>query len=596
MAEIIKRNQQKKEDTWDLDPIFKSNEDWQKAFDEVAASAAALKSYKGRLGESGSVLLEALRNSENIGRKLSLVHQYAFLRYCEDGANSLYQGMDDKVSSYIAVYQSDIAFFRPEILSIGKDKLENFYKEEKELEHYRQYFDVLYREQEHVLSDKEEAILAAASKLAMAPRSIYVMLTDADLKFGKVKDKDGNELELTRGRFVSYQESNDRVLRENSFNAFYDVYVSHKNALAAAYSASVDKDIFFARTAKYQSCIEAGLFPDNIPVEVYKNLISAVHKSLPDMHRYVALRKKRLGVEQLHMYDVYTPIVEDVDTNISYEAAQETVLKAVAPLGEDYAEVVRRGFAERWIDKYENEGKTSGAFSAGTYDTNPYMLLNFDGKISDMFTLAHEFGHSMHSYYSIKNQSPTYAGYPIFLAEVASTVNEALLMDYLLKTTEEPKMKEYLLNYFLEQFKSTLFRQTMFAEFEMITHESAEKGEPLTVDFLKDLYLSLNKKYFGENMISDEKIAYEWSRIPHFYRPFYVYKYATGYSAAIAFSNKILKEGKPAVDAYKTFLSSGSSDYPIEILKKAGVDMSSPKPIEEALKVFSDILTQMENM
>jgi oligoendopeptidase F len=416
------------------------------------------------------------------------------------------------------------------------------------------------------------------------------------MTFGIVKDKNGDEHELTLGRFITYLESPDRVLRENTFNALYDEFIAHKHTTSAAYSASVDSDIFISKTRKYNSCIEQSLFSDNVPVEVYTNLIGTVHEYLPYMYRYIAVRKKRLGLDELRMYDIYTPIVADIDTDISYEDACDTVVKALAVLGEDYVDIIREGLENRWTDVYENIGKRSGAFAADSYDTHPYMLLNYGGKISDMFTLAHEIGHAAHSYLSAKHQSVTYAGYPIFLAEVAATVNEALLMDHLLKNTDDDRMKEYLLNYYLEQFRGTLFRQTMFAEFEMITHETAEKDQPLTVDWLSETYYALVKKYFGDGITIDGKIAYEWSRIPHFYRAFYVYKYATGYSAAIAFTKKILDEGQPAVEAYKGFLKSGGIDYPLEILKKAGVDMSSPKPISDALDVFASIVAQLENM
>lgn len=593
------RNDIDKDSTWSVEDIFANDDLMQAEFDRLMSQIPELEKYKGRLSESADTLLEAIRFFEDYYRKLEMACLYAGLRESEDLTNSFYKGLNDMCETLGTKVAAATAFFNPEILEMSEDTIDRFCEQEEGLGHYRHYFEKLFRKKPHTLSFAEETILAAASKICGAPSGIFSMLENADMKFGTVKDKDGNELELTLGRFINYLESPDRILRENAFNALYDEFIDHQHTIAAAYSSSVDGDIFISKTRKYNSCIEQSLFADNVQVEVYKNLIAVVHEYLPHMYKYVSLRKKRLGVDELHMYDIYTPIVADADTDISYEEACDTVIKSLAPLGEDYIAIVRECFEKRWIDVYENAGKRSGAFASGCYDSHPYILMNFDGKISDMFTLAHEIGHAAHSYLSDKNQSFTYAGYPIFLAEVASTVNEALLMDYLLKKSGENndgKTKEYLLNYYLEQFRGTLFRQTMFAEFEMITHETAEKDQPLTVDRLKDIYYGLVKQYFGDGITVDEKIAYEWSRIPHFYSAFYVYKYSTGYSAAIAFAKKILDEGQPAVDAYKGFLMSGGSDYPIEILKKAGVDMSSPKPIRDALDVFASIVAQFEGV
>ena len=594
METLQKRKDADKRYFWRVEDIFENDALMQAEYDRLMEQVPELSKYKGRLAESAGVLLEALRFFEGYERRLHMAWLYASLKESEDLTNSFYKGLGGKMSVLYTKAEEARAYFNPEVLEISEDTLNRFYTHEPELEHYKHYFDKLFREKPHTLSVPEETILAAASKLCGAPSEIFSMLENADMKFGVVKNKDGAELELTLGRFISYLESPDRTLRENAFNALYDVFIAHKHVIAAAYSASVDKDIFISKSRKYSSCIEQSLFYDNVPLDVYKNLISAVHENLPHMYKYVELRKKRLNLSELHMYDIYTPIVADIDTDISYEEACETVVKALAPLGGDYAAVVKESFEKGWIDVYENEGKRSGAFAAGVYDSHPYILMNYSGKVSDMFTLAHEIGHAVHSYFSAKHQSFTYSDYPIFLAEVASTVNEALLMDYLLKNTKETKMKEYLLNYYLEQFRGTLFRQTMFAEFEMITHETAEQGETLTVDYLQETYYGLIKQYFGAGITADEKIAYEWSRIPHFYSAFYVYKYATGYSAAIAFAKKILEEGQPAVEAYKNFLMSGGADYPLEILKKAGVDMSSPEPVKDALGVFASIAAQFE--
>ncbi|MCL2159808.1 MAG: oligoendopeptidase F [Oscillospiraceae bacterium] len=594
MKTLPKREDADKRHTWKLEDIFESDEQMQAEYDRLTQQIPELAKYKGRLTESAKTLLEAVRFFEDYDRKLNMAWLYSMLKESQDLTNSFYKGLSDKMSSLFTKVGEACAYFNPEVLKISEDTLAGFYAQEKELVHYRHYFEKLFREKPHTLSLSEETILAAASKICEAPSEIFSMLENADMKFGNVEDKDKNELELTLGRYIAYMESPDRTLRENAFNALYDEFIAHKHAIAAAYSASVDKDIFISKTRKYSSCIERSLFYDNMPLDVYKNLISAVHEYLPHMYKYVNLRKKRLGVEELHMYDIYTPIVADIETDISYEEACDTVIKALSILGEDYVAVVKEGFEKGWIDVFENVGKRSGAFAASAYDSHPYVLLNYSGKISDMFTIAHEIGHAAHSYFSAKHQSCTYADYPIFLAEVASTVNEALLMDYLLKNTDDAKMKEYLLNYYLENFRGTLFRQTMFAEFEMMTHEAAEQGQPLTVDFLQEMYYGLVKKYFGNGICADEKIAYEWSRIPHFYSAFYVYKYATGYSAAIAFCARMLEGGQGAINAYKAFLMSGGSDYPLEILKKAGVDMSSPGPVRDALDVFASIVAQFE--
>lgn len=596
MAALKKRGEVDREFTWRLEDMFATDDLALAAYEKLMEQIPLLDKFRGRLSESAVSLLEAVSFIENFWRKAEFVYTYASLRETEDLTNSFYKGFSDKCMTLFTKAGTATAYFEPELLAISEETVARFCEQEEGLKHYKHYFDRLFRKKPHILSVPEETVLAATMKVCSAPSNIFAMLENADMKFGTVKDSKGEEIELTTGRFISCLESSDRTLRENAFNAYYDVFIAHRHTIAATYAASVETDMFTSQTRKHASSIEHALFGDKIPVEVYKNLINSVHDNLPHMYKYVALRKKRLGVDELHMYDVYTPIVANVDTDISYGDAKETVLKALAPLGEDYLAAVREGLENRWIDVYENVGKRSGAFSSGCYDSNPYILLNFDGKISDMFTLAHEMGHSIHTYMSTKNQSVTYSDYPIFLAEVASTVNEALLWEYLMKTTSDPKMKEYLLNYYLEQFRGTLFRQTMFAEFEMLTHETAERGEPLTVDNLSALYHGLVKKYFGDGLTADEKIAYEWSRIPHFYRAFYVYKYATGFSAAVAFAKKILEEGAPAVEAYKGFLKSGGCDYPLEILKKAGVDMSSPKPVNDALSVFASVVAQLEAM
>ena len=422
------------------------------------------------------------------------------------------------------------------------------------------------------------------------------MLNDADITFPSIKTTDGEELELTKGRYVTFLESPDRSVREQAFKNLYSKYLSQKNTIAATYSSSVKSDVFFAEARKYGSAMEMALSDDNIPLSVYDNLIETVNKNLPLLHRYVSLRKKELGVDELHMYDLYVPLVPDADVKIPYAEAKETVKEALKVMGEEYSAALEQGLESGWIDVYENKGKRGGAYSWGSYGVHPFVLLNHNDTINSMFTLAHEMGHALHSFFTWKKQPYLYADHKIFVAEVASTCNEALLMEHLLKTTEDKVMRKYLINYFLEQFRGTLFRQTMFAEFEKITHSMAEKGEPLTWEGMNQIYRDLNVKYFGEDIIIDPEIDIEWARIPHFYNAFYVYQYATGYSAAIALSRKILNEGQPAIDAYLDFLSKGDSEYSIDLLKGAGVDMSAAEPIENAMQLFKELLDEFETL
>ncbi len=457
-------------------------------------------------------------------------------------------------------------------------------------------FAELNEQRAHVLTEAEEAILAQASEVTSSPSNTFGMLNNADMKFPTIKDEDGEEVEITHGRYIRFLESSDRRVREDAFKAVYQTYDHYKNTFASTLSGQVKQDLFYANVRKYQSARQAALSKNHIPEVVYDQLIKTVNNRLDLLHRYIRLRKKVLGVDELHMYDLYTPLVKDVKMDIPYEEAKELVLKGVEPLGEEYVSTLREGFDKRWVDVEENVGKRSGAYSSGAYGTMPYILMNWQDNVNNLFTLAHEFGHSLHSYYTRKHQPYLYGDYTIFVAEVASTLNEALLNDYMVKHTEDPKEKLYLLNHFLEGFRGTVFRQTMFAEFEQLIHEKAANGESLTPELLTKTYYDLNVKYFGEDLIIDEEIGLEWARIPHFYYNFYVYQYATGYSAAAALSKQILEEGEPAVTRYLEFLQAGSSDYPIEVLKHAGVDMTSPEPIEQALSVFEKALTEMEQL
>ena len=477
--------------------------------------------------------------------------------------------------------------------------IETFLDENEELLVYRQYFENIIRQKKHVLPTEQEQLLAAMGEVAESPKDIFSMFNNADIRFPEITGEDGHPVQVTHGRYMSLMQSRNRQVRKDAFEAMYGVYGDWRNTLAAMYRANVKQEAFLAKAHKYTSDLEAALDGSHIPVKVYEQLIEAVHESMPLMYRYMKLRKKLLGVEELHMYDLYVPVIEQDHSEIPFEQAKKTVLEGLAPMGEEYLHLLREGFDHGWIDVYENQGKRTGAYSWGAYGTHPYVLLNYQGTLHDVFTLAHEMGHALHSWYSDEHQPYIYAGYRIFVAEVASTCNEALLIHYLMEQSKkagDQKKTMYLMNYFLEQFRTTLFRQTMFAEFEKITHGLQEQGETLTADRLCEIYYDLNKLYFGEEICVDQEIAMEWARIPHFYTPFYVYQYATGFSAAIALSKQILEQGAPAVEQYKKFLKGGSSMYPLELLKVAGVDMEQKAPVQDALAVFAQYLDEMERL
>lgn len=593
---LPKRSELPDQYKWDLTHIFADDEAWEAAFQEVKESLPRLSDFQGKLGESGKTLLEALQLKDQISELLGKVFNYAHLKHDEDTGNSKYQAIYDRAVSLFIQAGSAFSFIVPEILSLPEERLEQFLKEEEGLSLYKVYLQEISRQRPHTLSAAEEQILAQAGELANAPNTIFGMLNNADIKFPNIVDEHGEEVELTKGRFVHFLESQDRRVRQDAFHALYDTYKKHKNTLAASLASEVKKNIFYAKVRKYDTALQASLDQDNIPVEVYNNLIETVNKNLAQLHRYVELRKRMLGLEELHMYDLYVPMVSDVKMVIPYEKAVETVIEGLAPLGSDYLAKMKKGIESGWIDVYENEGKRSGAYSSGTYGTPPYILLNYQDNVDNMFTLAHELGHSMHSYYSRENQPYIYSDYTIFVAEVASTLNEALLNHYLINKTSDRKEKMYLINHHLEGFRTTVFRQTMFAEFEKWIHEQVESGHALNQENLSEAYYELNKKYFGDGMVVDDDIRYEWSRIPHFYYNFYVYKYATGFSAATSLAQQILDEGEPALNRYIRFLKSGSSDYSLNLLKKAGVDMTSPEPIQRALDLFKSLLDQMEEL
>ncbi len=581
--------------TWALEDVYANNDLWKADLEKARALPEQLAAYKGHLGDSAQKLLEFLQLGDSISVLFDALYGYAQRRSDEDTANSLYQGMTSQAMSAMVAVDAASSFETPELLAIPDDTLEQFYKDEPALETYRLALTRIRNKRAHILSDAEEKLLASAGEMSQAPDSIYSVFADADLKFPAATDKDGKSHPVTHGTYIPLMHSSDRVLRKSAFESLYSVYGQFRNTAAALLSAQVKQLKFYADARKYDSTLQASLDGNYVPTEVYTNLISAVHENMAPMYRYVDLRRKLLGVDELHMYDLYTPIVSDVDVDIPYEEAKQTVYDALACMGDDYRAILKEGFDNRWIDVYENIGKCSGAYSAGLRK-HPYVLLNYSGTLDSMFTLAHEMGHAIHSYLSNKHQPVAYSNYSIFVAEVASTCNEALLMQHLLKTTKDKKRRAYLINYFLEQFRTTLYRQTMFAEFELEINRRNERGESLTAESLNALYHELNHQYFGDGIIIDKEIDLEWARIPHFYYDYYVYQYATGYSAAIALSRRILKEGAPAVKDYIQFLSGGCSTDPISLLRGAGVDMASTTPIHEALQLFDELITEMEQL
>ena len=552
--------------------------------------------FAGRLTESADTLLAAFQKRDDIWRRLEKIYVYARMRRDENNAETKYQAMADQCNSVIAAVSASMAFFTPELLSASEETILAYIDAAPGLEIYRFAICDTMRQKAHILTQAEENILAQMSEITGATNDIFTMLNNADIKFGTIIDEDGDETEVTHGNFIKFMESHDRDVRKNAYNAVYDAYKELINTIASAYNYNTKTDVVSARIRKYESARAAALSGDNIPAEVYDNLVAEVHKNLPAMHRYVELRKKLLGVDKLYMYDMYVPLIKLPETSVSFEGGLDIMRDALQPLGEEYLTKMNKGIEEGWIDVYENKGKTSGAYSFGCYDSYPYILLNYTDTLKDVFTIIHEMGHSMHSRYTRDEQPYIYGSHSIFTAEVASTVNESLLMQHLLRTEDEKEMRKYLLNMHLEEFRTTLFRQTMFAEFEDITHKAIESGETLTAEWMCQQYEDLNAQYYGSAVEKDDVIRYEWARIPHFYNAFYVYKYATGYSAATAISKKILTEGKPAAQDYIRFLKTGESDHPIELLKIAGVDMSSPLPVQQAMETFNQLLDEFESL
>lgn len=581
---------------WRLEDIYAGDEMWEQDFLAVKKLSEEINEYRGKLGQSAGALLAVLQLAYRLRELNERVYTYARMRRDEDNADPVYQALTDRAENLHTLAQTALSFIEPEILAIPPKTLDRYRLEEPGLTLYGFILDELLRQKDHVLSAAEERIIAGAGEVAQAPANIFKMINNADMTFPAIKDEEGNEAEVTHGRYIRFMESPHRRVRREAFTSLYSSYRKLQNTLAATLASSVKKDVFYARARKFPSALSASLFADNISPQVYDNLIQTVRRNLDAMRRYVALRKKLLGLDELHMYDLYAPVIKDVKWEIPYPEAVELVKDGLAPLGASYGEILSRGFTEGWADVFENKGKTSGAYSWGPYGVHPYILLNYQDNLSNVFTIAHEMGHAMHSYLAYSEQPYPYAHYTIFTAEVASTVSESLLMDHLLKTASERGKKLYLLNHYLEQFRGTVFRQTMFAEFEKIIHENIEQGQALTPALLRRVYRRLNADYYGPEMVVDEDVEFEWARIPHFYSAFYVYKYATGFSAAAAITRRILEEGASAVDRYLGFLKKGGSDYPLDLLKSAGVDMASPAPVQEGLDLFARLLDQMEEL
>ncbi|MBQ3282072.1 MAG: oligoendopeptidase F [Eubacterium sp.] len=593
---LLKRSEVPQENTWKLEDIFASDDEWFKEYESLKELPGRAAEFAGKISKDPACLLEYMKLQDEIGIRLGSLYTYASCRSDEDTANNYYQDMSGKARSVMVGIMGAAAFSGPEIMSIPDDVMENFYKEQPELETYRRSIYGIRRMKEHMLSPETERVLALSGEMSGAAGNISGVLRDAEMKFPDLTDAEGNTRQLTEDNLPFLLEDPDVNFRREAFQTYYKRFSEFKNTFAATLDAQFKQLLFYSRVRNYEDTLSAALDENEVPTDVYLNLIEAVHGNLDKMYRYVRLRKKMLGLDELHMHDVYVPIVGDVAVKVPYEEAKKTVLEALAVLGEDYTDLLKKGFDERWIDVYPNEGKRGGAYSSGSGRPHPYVLLNQKDNLDSMFTLAHEMGHSLHSWYSTKNQPVSTADYVIFVAEVASTCNEILLVRHLLKTTADKRERMYLINHFLDSFKGTLYRQTMLAEFELMMGRMAEAGETLTADALCEKYRKLNELYFGPDMISDEEIGLEWARIPHFFYDYYMFQYATGFSAAVAIANRILEEGAPAVEDYKKFLSSGSSSDPISLLKIAGVDMSTPAPVNSALELFGELVEELEKL
>lgn len=578
---------------WTIDEMYPNEESIEKDIQKVKELIEEVKRYKGILADSEENIFKALNISEEASRILQNLYVYTHMKSHEDTRINKNQSNATKIDMLSTELSMATSYMVPEIIAMDNEKLENYLKTER-LSHYKKYVDDILRLKPHTLNEREEELLAAVADLSGVPENVYDMLSFADLQFPEIEDENGEKVRVTHSNFSLFLKSKDARVRKDAFEAMYGIYGQYKNTFASTLYGGIKSEIFYAKTRKYESALQGSLFQDNVSVNVYNNLIDAVHENLDTLNDYIDLKKKFLGLDKINMYDLYVPLTESFDMEIPYEKAQKIILEALKPLGEEYLENVKKAFAEGWIDVYGNEGKQGGAYSWGSYDSKSYILMSYKDDLNSLFTLIHEMGHSMHSFYSKNNQPYLYSGYKIFVAEVASTLNELLLINYLLKNAESKEERVYLLNYYLEQFRTTVYRQTMFAEFEKICHGKVEEGEPLTAEDFNNIYYDLNKKYYGESCEVNEEIALEWARIPHFYSNFYVYKYATGFSAASALSKQILEEGESAVSRYKEFLKSGGSEFPLDQLRKAGIDMEKKESVDEALHVFKDLVKQLE--
>ena len=593
---LPKREEVSKELTWDLTVIFKSDAEWEEAIKKTEQKVQSISDLKGTLANGSGAFLKALETLLDVYRSFGSVYVYAHLKNDQDTSNSTYQAMNDRARLLATKAGEATSWFEPELLSLSEETIQQYFEEESSLQLYKHYVETLTSNREHVLSAEMEALLAGASDILSSSSQTFSVLNNADLSFPKVKGENGEEVQLSHGMYGQLLESTDREVRAEAFKKMYEIYEGLKNTFASTLSANVKNHNYQASVHRFKSARERALSANHIPEAVHDTLIEVVNDHLPLLHRYMALRKKLLNVEELHMYDLYTPITGEASLKYTYEEAKEETLKGLAPLGDEYKEVLTTAFDNRWIDVVENNGKRSGAYSSGDYDTNPYILLNWHDSLNHLYTLVHELGHSAHSYFTRSNQPFVYGDYSIFLAEIASTTNENILTDYLLKTTEDPKARAYVLNHYLDGFKGTVFRQTQFAEFEHFMHEESAKGTPLTAEYLSQNYAEINSKYYGEAVEKDPEIQYEWARIPHFYYNYYVYQYSTGFCAATALADKILDEEEGALEQYLDYLKAGSSDFPIEVMKKAGVDMTNKTYIKKAMKVFEERLNELESV
>ena len=590
--EVPERNSIPDNFKWNLEAIYSSFEDWQKSFDDVQNKIEALKNYSGKLGEGSKTLLNFIKDDEAVSLEIGKLYAYANMKSHEDLRETKPMELAGLSESLVVKYSSAVAFFEPEILSLDNDYINTCIKTEHELARYEFFFRKLLREKEHILSHELEVLLAKVGELKSVPENAFTLLTDADIKFPDIKDEEGNLTELTEERWNKFSRSKNRDVRKNAFIGIYGTYAQYKNAIAALYSGSVKGDIFYATSRKYKNSLDMALFGENVSEDVYNHVVDTAKNYSGLMHKLVSLRKKVLGIDEFHFYDINAPISNTPQNEIKFDEAVEISLKALEPLGEDYIKNFKQGISDRWIDIYENKGKRKGAYSWGSYGTQPYVLLNYNGTLNDVFTLVHEMGHSMHSFYSKKNQPQVYADYTILLAEVASTTNEALLLEYLLKNSDSVENKKWLLDYYYNMVRATFFRQAMFADFERQTHSHAENGGILTPDFMNNLWEKLNSDCYGPELKIDEELCVEWARIPHFYSAFYVYKYSTGFTAANAFASSILNHEDGAVERYLKFLQSGGSDYSLNILRRAGVDLTSLEPFERTMKFFEQRLNE----